>query len=270
MAEHTEFRKYEKIPYLGESEIKLDSGDNEVYEKIDGSNCQVRLVKGRIRAGSRSKFVDTRPQCNLFWFPDLVKWATSQRELYGLPENLILYGEWITEPGKSIQQITYPKQFRNRFFLIDAFDLVQNRFLEYKDAVRLVQELGVDALLLDQLYRGPIDKDILAELLATPSFFRGGNLPLEGIVIKDYEKQAFAKELNPQFSEIRAGEKTPTGIYITFGRVARVSNTLWEDGIRPLPENLTNALIRDVKQEHGIRLDSEEVLKQLKSLKVLQ
>ncbi len=259
------FRKYEDIKYLEESDIDLKLPDNEVYEKIDGSNCQVRFINGRIRVGNRSKFIDQRPWNTIFWFPDFTRWANSKSGFYNLPENLTVYGEWTTDPNKSIQQITYPRKFRNRFFLIDVFDENEEKFVSYDEAKEKVRELGVkDIIFLDRLYKGYLHKDILNKLLEMPSKYREEGKPLEGIVIKNYKNQTFAKKLGKLFSEIREEGLSNAERYVTQSRIIKIMNMLREAGIKPTEDTIANMVKQNVFDEHDTLLANSDVLKQVR------
>ena len=182
------FLKYPEIPHLMEVPDILDEDCLEVYEKLDGGNSQVRVYGGRIFTGSRANFLNREEYFRFDWFKDFNSWAKSNYSFYNLPENLIVYGEFL-----SPHTLKYKPEFTNKFFLIDAYDLSQRKFIPYEVAKRgLEDDLGVkEVLFLDALIRGRISMAKIKKLAMDESQY--SNYGREGIVIKNYNGQKFAK-----------------------------------------------------------------------------
>lgn len=178
------FKKYPTIPHLAEVPRILDR-PVEVYEKLDGGNAQVRLHQGRILAGNRSRFLTDR-ETRFSWFQDFLHWSQANYSFYNLPGNLIVFGEWL-----SPHTLDYFCEHRNRFYLIDLFDTENERFVPYKEAALILDELGIkDVQKLAQIFKGKTDRPHL-ESMVERSAYRPGKS--EGLVVKNYETQQFAK-----------------------------------------------------------------------------
>ena len=187
MKRNPTFVKYPEIPHLMECPQILDSDNVQVFEKIDGGNTQVRTSEGRILTGSRANFLEREERFKFDWFKDFNRWAKSNQSLYGIPENLIVYGEFT-----SFHTISYKPKFTNKFFLIDVYDTDNARFIPYLDARERLEKSGVeDILFLEPLAEGKLGLKELRDLAKGRSqYSRSGR---EGVVIKDYGAQKFAK-----------------------------------------------------------------------------
>ena len=86
--------KYPSIPYL-EANLDILQQPVSVFEKLDGGNCQVRKLNGRVIAGSRSHFLEGENVNRISWFKSFVRWVNSVPELYKLDERYALNGEWL-------------------------------------------------------------------------------------------------------------------------------------------------------------------------------
>lgn len=182
------FEVYPEIPHLMEVPELLDEDCLEVYEKLDGGNCQVRVYGEKIFTGSRSNFLTREEFFRFPWFKIFNNWAKSNYSFYNLPENLIVFGEFT-----SYHTLEYKPEFTNRFFLIDVFDLSKQKFIPYEIARNSLEGyFGVkEILFLEPLAKGRISFDHAKGLTLAES--RYSNYGREGIVIKDYHHQQFAK-----------------------------------------------------------------------------
>ncbi len=184
----SDFIKYPRISHL-DSCLELLDGPVSVFEKLDGGNTQVRKIKGRVFSGVRSKFLGPERNMRMPWFKDFNHFVMSNFSFYNLPESLVVYGEWMAP-----HTLDYHKEFTDKFFLLDVFDLDSGRFLPYSDGKRLLEDIGVREV----LYLKPlVDREKVAlpklKKLVSNSSFRSGQM--EGLVIKDYwsNPQRFAK-----------------------------------------------------------------------------
>ncbi len=185
------FVKYKRIPHLAEIPSILDNPIY-VFEKLDGGNSQVRTYNGRILAGNRSNFLTDSfvhsklhiPECR--WFGDFLRWASKNYSFYNLPEDKIVFGEWLAN-----HTLDYDEKNMNRFYVIDVFDLQTEKFIPYENASVLLNKLGIkDIRFLRPIYKGKVDYEKL-ERLVDKSDYRCGKA--EGLVIKDYCSQEFSK-----------------------------------------------------------------------------
>ena len=120
-----EFIKYPRIPHLVEIP-RLLNHPVEVYEKLDGGNVQVRKINGRVVCGCRAHYLGNPKYFRQEWFKDFQKWTFSNYSFYEIPENVIIYGEWLSR-----HTLDYKSEFTNRFFLIDLLDFDEGAFIEY-------------------------------------------------------------------------------------------------------------------------------------------
>lgn len=181
---YPEFVKYKRIPHIAEIPELLEY-PVQVYEKLDGGNSQVRLYEGIILAGNRSKFL-TDKDIRFDWFQDFLRWTKGNYSFYNLPENLIVFGEWLSH-----HTLDYPKEVRNKFYFFDLFDIEKNGFEDYEKAKEKLSHLGIENIEhLTPIFSG---KTTVSELerLTEKSQYRDGDA--EGVVIKNYPKQSFAK-----------------------------------------------------------------------------
>ena len=182
------FLKYQEIPHLMADLSILDSDNLQVFEKLDGGNSQVRVFQGNILTGSRANFLTREERFRFDWFRDFNNWAKSNHSFYNLPEDLIVYGEFT-----SFHTLAYRPEFTNRFFLIDVYDTHDKRFIPYAQARKKLEgSLGIrDVLFLDSLKEGRLSLEELKDLATGESQYSAYGR--EGIVVKDYNAQRFAK-----------------------------------------------------------------------------
>ncbi len=186
MQDHS-FVKFPKIPHLSSCMDILDHSV-EVYEKIDGGNSQICCRYFRVLAGNRSHVIN--PKRDLaFWFKDFNTWAQKNFSLYSLPERFVLFGEWVDK--KSNINYPYRENVQGKFFVLDAYDSDTDTTLDYDATRRLLGDCGVTGVdFLPLLFRGKTNYGSLAKRCMS-SGYRDG--PAEGVVIKDYSSQRFAK-----------------------------------------------------------------------------
>ena len=124
----------------------------------------------------------------------------SNQSLYGLPESLIVYGEF-TAP----HTLPYKPEFTNKFFLIDVYDTIDKKFIPYGRAKNILERRlhikGISSL--DVLAEGRIDLEMIKGLAKAESqYSKHGR---EGVVVKDYESQKFAKLWRTSVNPTREG-----------------------------------------------------------------
>lgn len=272
-----ELVKYDSIAHIDEA---LDLGpilrdsQVEVFEKVDGGNCQVSCHNYQLYPGSRANFLRGPVIGRRRWFRNFVDWSYANASLYDLPPNLILFGEWTED-----HVIDYDPEFAAKFFMIDLFDREQRRFVPYVEAVDLLGKLGVGKVnFLEPLARGDVSEAVVWDLLDQPSLYYPG--PKEGLVLKAYDTdpQKLWKILHPDFEEKRArklgpsgkGAKTglPSGIfhanqmpkYLTPMRIMKAAHRLLDEGRASITrDELVAEVRRDVKEERGLDYKPETV-----------
>jgi len=192
-----EFRKFQKIRPLGalETEGILEGTDPiYIFEKLDGSNTQIRMTEEGLACGKRTDWViETDGQ-----FKNFYDWVMSHAPFQSLDTDLILFGEWLVRHTVKYQDIYYHK-----FYLFDVFSISKNAYLPYEDVKAIAEQYGCECL--EPMYIGPfVDYDHLQGFVGQSEYAinRG-----EGIVIKRYgfrnrfDQQAWAKIVCDEFLE---------------------------------------------------------------------
>lgn len=263
------FVKYESICDVGELSKggKLPRGHLKIFEKIDGGNCQIRKHDWQILPGSRASYLTGARIGNHKWFSRFTKWAYSNRSLFNLPDNLIMFGEW-----SGNHTLNYREEYTDRFFFIDLLDLDEKRFKDYPEAVETLVELGIEGFIdLPILAEGSdLTSSDLERILGTESDFRYGSR--EGVVIKNYsaEPQEFLKSYHPDFAESRRlkdGETeylTPMRFRKAVLRILDEDDSVGKQGLSE--EMVVNEVISDVVREGNRTYSRLEVLQRWRSL----
>ncbi len=253
------FVKYPKIPYLDENKNLL-AREVYIFEKIDGSLSQVRRTEKGIIGGSKANYISgstKRPS----WATKFLKWMHSNKSLYNLPSGLIIYGEWL-DPVT----LEYEKEFIDHFYFIDLAFVNENEepvFYDYEEAIDYLYSWNIDGItILPRIGKKFINENEIRRIvIECPSYLRSAKLDddnrllkgeMEGIVIKNYKIQEFAKCLHPNYSELREQEKILEERYITQTRVQKAKRRLNDSGNQNFSlEDLVNEIVEDIKEESG-------------------
>ena len=180
--------KYPSIPHLMEDPSILDSSNLVIFEKMDGGNVQVRNFSGRTLSGNRANYLTREENFRFDWFKDFNKWAMSNRSLQDLPSNLIVYGEFTAHHNR-----VYFPEFTNKFFFIDLYDTLSGKFVPSSKAKNTLERHFnlKDIVFLKPLAHGKVSFDAIKKLAQGRSDYSFQER--EGVVIKDYATQRFAK-----------------------------------------------------------------------------
>ncbi len=244
------FVKYPKIPYIDET-LDVFGHEGYIFEKIDGSLTQVRKINGDLVGGTKANYLDRKRAIKSPWMSDFLKWMYSNYSLHNLPENMIMYGEWL-EP---ITVEYFPENLR-KFYFIDL-GFVEGKkpvFYDYEEARGYLDNWGIkDVVALDPIEKGFFDYNSVINNLEN---YRGKlGLEIEGIVLKNYNLQLFAKSLNKKYSEIRRQAQTLEGKYINRPRINKSIKRLKDLGKEPLINDIIRDIIKDIKEESDISFD---------------
>ena len=202
--------------YLGLEDLRcLFDGQVFVEEKLDGSQFSIQVYEGELLVWSRGRLIveGFEPLA----YRGIWRWIYAHfHDLMGLGENLVLYGEWL----KVLHTVPYDA-LPDWAVIFDVYDLERGQFLRYDEKVEVVNSLGLVPPPL--LYRGiihltskrEVERFIshLVSIAERKSFFSTVARSMEGVVVKNYEKQFFAKLINPWFDrEISEHELFEKGI----------------------------------------------------------
>lgn len=249
------FIKYPKIA-LYEEHPDILKNEVMVFEKLDGGNCQFRKLKtGRMLCGNRSNYLNEK-YFNRYWFIDFLRWVHRNYSLFAIEPKYIFYGEWLAP-----HTLEYAKEFQNRFYLIDIFDIEVERFLEYPRSCELIHEYQLkDINVLKPLFTGKLNEKELDNLLLGSHH---GAEQKEGIVIKDYANQRFVKLVNPQFKEqnesafitLTSPIEAVARRYVTRARINKAIEVARCQGLkinnaRDNTDQIVHILFEDIKDEY--------------------
>lgn len=196
--------KYPSIPRLdemAESDVERLFGTGvQIFEKMDGVNTQIS-VNGDVRHGLRSGSVSKRSRGEFPWVEDFNRFFWSNMDRFSQLKPNIYFGEFMTP-----MRVRYNDDVVNAFILIDVFDPEKGLFLPYEQGLDLTESVRDLMLPAEKLYDGSFDSRTVTELIRQPSHYAMDGIK-EGVVIKNYNSQAFAKAFHPRYDEKLAGDK---------------------------------------------------------------
>ena len=247
-----------KYPSISDINIFKDGLNQEGYlfEKMDGSLSQVRNIDFQVKGGSRANYL-TGEKSKSSWFPNFLKWMYLNDSLVHLPEEVVMYGEWL-EPIT----VDYPEEYKNKFYFIDLGFIGNGnpKFFDYDEARDYLKTWGIEGVeILDPVAKGIFDQETVQKLIMnTPSKLGGGDI--EGFVFKNYQMQEFVKILHPKYAEIRNEQKGMDG-YVTQARVLKAERRLsdTQDISKPSLEQIVMEVVSDIQRDLGISLSDKAV-----------
>lgn len=262
-ADKGRYFKYPKIPVAELTNVPIDPNSwVEIFEKVDGGNCQIRKIDGKMLHGSRGHFITGKSMNRVDWFKNFSKWFYSNSTLYNLPEDFAVIGEW---PGSKIHTIEYDDKHKHKFYLLDVFDWNTLRFMNYKDGIGLIKRHGIEGVrYLKPVFSGRIGAANLTKLINRPSEFYDG--PKEGVVIKSYgsDPQRFFKVYHPEFAESKE-EKSGKMDHLTRIRFRKAYNWILEEYGREALNlnNVVNTVVKNISEECSEIYNPADVKKRL-------
>jgi len=159
-----------------------------VFEKLDGGNVQVAITGEVVTHGLRSGSLrGTRAP----WKEEFKRWYWTNREsIDELPDGTY-FGEFLAP-----HTVQYKPEYTNKFFLIDVFicDALGDGFVSYERALELARPARSAMLPAPLLHKGAVTADLIEKLVNGKSEYSVSGVR-EGIVIKNYPLQTFAKVL---------------------------------------------------------------------------
>lgn len=176
-----------------------------ITEKIHGTSDRVAIINGERFAGSMSVNYEVPKDDiagNFYWFPFTISPVVNLLEHLSMSYNVVvMYGEVY---GR-VQSLNYGM---NAGFKFSAFDIYvanncDGRYLDVDEFQTIVKQFGVP--MVNELYRGPFDIDMVKEFSDGPSTVEGANNIREGCVIKPL-KERFSEQLNSRLVLKMIGE----------------------------------------------------------------
>ena len=191
-----DFRVKGKLNLSSKDQKKLLNGKVEITEKVDGANVGiVRTKNDSWTLQKRRGLADSgvHEQFAFFW-----NWARNNEErILKIPEGHIVYGELCF----AVHHIFYD-QLPSYFLVYDIWD--GRGYLDHSERVSLVDDLGFNHVPI--LHYGSLDGILELEKLVGQSKLSSSVL-MEGVVVKNYRKQARGKLVRPEFvKELNEGD----------------------------------------------------------------
>lgn len=203
-----EFRSYQHVERFGTSEVEgIELGNCYIFPKVDGSNAQVYLKDGVIKAGSRKRELTLEADNGGFY-----QWVLQQENIKQFLQNnptLRLYGEWLIPHSLK----TYREDaWRNLyvFDVIEEFDGGGFRYLPYTEYQTLMELYHINYIPPIALIHNVSYEHLTEQLEKNMFLIQDGKGFGEGIVIKNYDyknkygRTTWAKIVTSEFKEKHA------------------------------------------------------------------
>ncbi len=265
-----EFRKYHKIKILGDLDNVgiFDDEDDDIIiqEKMDGANFRFFIKDGNIIFGTRTQQITSNKgepsnvQKNFTRCIDYVRevfWSnidiTESKKL----EGYIFYGECMTKHTMNYDWDKVPP-----FLGFDIWDIKNERWVDYSEMADIYQGLGLEIVPLIKIVKSKeisqvTDDDVPQSVYCLDK--------AEGVVIKNYNKQLFAKFVREKFKEAnrknfgelkkfaKTDDEFLTAVYCTNARVDKMVFKLIDEGLKldmTMMKYLPNRVYKDIWEEH--------------------
>lgn len=208
-----EYKKYPKIHRLGKEETD-GILDNEliIQEKVDGANCSIFWLDGKVRCGTRTRMLPEDESFN--GFQEYVNANPAIAAFLQESPAVILYGEWLVR-----HTIAYPDEAYRKVYLFDMYSTTKDEFLEQETVRHTAKKLGLEYPHI--FANGRLTEGQIKEFVGTSAIAPAG----EGVVIKaegflnKFGDHVYAKIVHEKFKESNA---------IVFGGNNKHSETYWE------------------------------------------
>jgi hypothetical protein len=195
-----EFQKYQHIERFGTDEVEgIEIGECYVFPKIDGTNSQVWLEDGQVKAGSRNREL-TLDNDNAGFYNTIINDERIKEYLNAYPEHR-LYGEWLVPHSLK----TYRDDAWRKFYVFDVY--VGDIPMDYGTYKIGLDVFGIDYINPIRIIRNGGYEDFIKCLDENHFLIKDGQGTGEGIVIKNYSyknkysRQTWAKIVTSEFKE---------------------------------------------------------------------
>lgn len=238
------YRAYPKIHRLGKEETD-GILDNEliVQEKVDGANCSIFELDGKVRCGTRTRMLPEDDSFN--GFQEAVRANFQLAMFFSREPNKILYGEWLVK-----HTITYNEEAYRKIYLFDIYDTVKDEWSTQDEVREWAEFLNLEYPHI--FATGKLTEEQIQEYVGKSMIAPAG----EGVVLKaqgfvnKFGDHCYAKVVHQKFKESNA---------IVFGGNNKHSETYWEMYV--VNKYCTTGRVRKIMQklqsETERRLDME-------------
>ena len=256
------WKKYPKIRALGSPETEgIFDGNIVVQSKVDGANFSFFLDDGKLIFASRNKIMLDKKDPKS-WIGMVPIMSSFERCPEKFNPNYIYVGESLQK--HSIAYLDIPP-----FLGYDIWDIRTELFLDWKNSKSEFKSLGLNFINVHFEANGNrVTIEEIKECINKSPYREGGD---EGIVVKNYEKQIFAKIVTDDFKEksraiFKGGNRPPeegntsiivSNIYATDARIEKTIYKLVDEGNElnmSLVPILFTALAEDILEENIIEI----------------
>lgn len=255
------FHKYLKIKHFGDEELNEllvnPEDDLVIQEKIDGANFRFMVVDGRIVFGSRTQSIgDSNQEIGGNWkrCVEFIKEKVNVDLVNGM---FIFYGECCVKHSMSYDWDKIPP-----YLGFDIMNIDSGQFLPYPLVKDIFTELNLPFVPVIKECKVK-DLGIITDDSVPKSAY--SECQAEGIVIKNYSKQLFAKYVREKFKELnretfggakKFAEDDSERIALAFCTNARIEKAIFKllhEGNKlemRLMEELPRMVTNDIYEEH--------------------
>ena len=287
------FHKYTKIKILGDEENKdiFSNPEDEIViqEKVDGGNFRFMIHKGNLIFGSRTQQLtsdegeDTNVEKNFRRCVQYIrdKWEEVKETIPEDAKHLIFYGENMVRHTMDYNWEKIPS-----YLGFDIFDMRQGKYLDYRIALSIFDDLGLEMVPLIKICKAKEITKINDASVPESAYasISSQDRQAEGIVYKNYNKQLFAKYVREKFKEKNRevfGEgkkwaKTDNeyfcAVYCTNARIDKCIFKLIDDGKKldmTMMGDLVKSVYKDIWEENWNEIAMSKKIIDLHKLKQL-
>lgn len=200
-----EFKRYQSLARYGTDDVEgINIGDCLVFHKVDGTNAQVWVDDGKIKAGSRNRELSLDND-NAGFYNAMIRDGNIKSYLKKHPKHR-LYGEWLVPHSLK----TYRDDAWRKFYIFDVTLDKEDGNVEYipYDIYKpLLDEFDLDYVPPIAKIRNPSYEGLIKCLDKADFLIKDGQGRGEGIVIKNYDyynkfgRQTWAKIVTTEFKE---------------------------------------------------------------------
>ena len=261
--------KYHKIRLLGSPETVhiFDNPEDDIVieEKIDGSNLRVYMNGDTKIFGSRRVLFKTDDKID----PQMREAVSFLKKK--LPATVsypvVVYGE-----AKTHRRLKYDYDRMPPFQLFDIYSVELEWYMPLEYIQAKSEEWGIPMVpVVDVVKAGELRKRYIDDDIVPVSAY--GDIKAEGVVLKNYKRQIFAKYVRSDLAESKKNRSKPEdnldnqatlvfiGRHVTKERIEKAIYRLVDDG-----NPLAMQLMKELPQEVLIDLYEETDLKELKDV----
>ena len=267
------FIKYPKIKILGDRSNNgiLTTGKVVIQEKVDGGNFGFYVENEILYFASHNQNLTDSEQIEKTGIPK--NWKGIEPVMKSWENDPTQFDESLYYYGESLQKHTMKYNDNIPGFIgFDILDINDDKFLNWNISKQLFEKMGLEFI---NIYAVIDINDLLSykkyinylQSLYQKSAYKEGSA--EGIVIKNYDKQLFAKIVDDKFKEQNrkvfghgeikksTNEDKIVETYATPGRIEKIIHKLHDEGNEiemPMMQILFKKVVEDIFEEEIIEI----------------